>query len=131
MGSFATYLQHHYSFEPTQQTTHSSYGHSLEFSVKSRKHSTRTLSLIQNQVRFNKNLQTSTLAFNRGLNCTAATYIFTAPTCTTIIITSTLCIKCWEFQHFIPRFNKTSLLCRLVPISHHHHSTLVSSTPME
>jgi hypothetical protein len=38
----------------------------------------------------------------------AATYIFTAPTCTTNIIT-------WNLVHFIPRFNKTSLLCR-------HHS---------
>jgi hypothetical protein len=44
---------------------------------------------------------------------TAVTYIFTAPTCTTTIIT----LEPWalnaEFQHFIPRFNKTSLLADL------------------
>jgi hypothetical protein len=43
--------------------------------------------------------------------CTAATYIFTAPTCTTII-TLEPCALNAEFQHFIPRFNKISLLCR-------------------
>ncbi len=38
----------------------------IEFSVNSGKHSTRTLSLVQNQVKFKKNLQTNTLAFNAG-----------------------------------------------------------------
>jgi hypothetical protein len=42
---------------------------------------------------------------------TGATYIFTTPTCTTTIVTSN-CALAPEFQHFIPRFNKTSLLCR-------------------
>ncbi len=42
---------------------------------------------------------------------TAVTYIFTAPTCTTTIVTSNFCALNAEFQHFIPRFNKTSLLC--------------------
>jgi hypothetical protein len=43
-----------------------------------------------------------------------ATYIFTAPTCTTTIITLEPCALNAEFHHFIiiPRFyNKTSLLC--------------------
>ncbi len=34
--------------------------------------------------------------------CTAATYIFTAPTCTTNIITLEACALNAEFQHFIP-----------------------------
>jgi len=37
---------------------------------------------------------------------TAATYIFTTPTCTAAIITFA---PCAEFQHFISRFNKISL----------------------
>jgi hypothetical protein len=41
---------------------------------------------------------------------TAATYIFTAPTCTTTIITLEPCALNAEFQHFILRFNKISLL---------------------
>jgi hypothetical protein len=36
----------------------------------------------------------------------AAIYIFTAPACTTIIITLEPCALNAEFQHFIPRFNK-------------------------
>ncbi len=40
---------------------------------------------------------------------TAATYIFTAPTYTTTIITLELCPLNAEFQHFILRFNKVSL----------------------
>jgi hypothetical protein len=39
---------------------------------------------------------------------TGATYIFTTPTCTATIVTSN-CALAAEFQHFIPRFNKTSL----------------------
>jgi hypothetical protein len=42
---------------------------------------------------------------------TAATNIFTAPTCTTTIITLEPCALNAEFQHFILRFNKISLLC--------------------
>ncbi len=40
--------------------------HSLEFSVKSGKHGTSTLSLVQNRVRFKKYMQKSTSAFNMG-----------------------------------------------------------------
>ncbi len=40
----------------------------VEFSLKSGKHSTRTLSLVQNRVRFYKNLQESKLAFQGRLN---------------------------------------------------------------
>jgi hypothetical protein len=36
---------------------------------------------------------------------------FTAPTCTTTIITLGPCAFKAEFQHFILRFNKISLLC--------------------
>ncbi len=39
----------------------------------------------------------------------AVTYIFTAPTCTTTIITLEPCALNAEFQHFIPRFNKNFL----------------------
>jgi hypothetical protein len=42
--------------------------------------------------------------------CIAASYIFTAPTCTTTIITLEPCVLNAEFHHFIPRFNKISLL---------------------
>jgi hypothetical protein len=88
--------------------------HIIEFSVKSGKHGTRTLSLVQNRVRFLKTWKRSILASNRGWNSemhpffcgklsfilfwpplplflsasTAAAYIFIAPTCTTIIISS-------------------------------------------
>ncbi len=41
----------------------------------------------------------------------AATYIFTAPTCTTTIISLKPCALDAEFQHFILRYNKISLLC--------------------
>jgi len=41
----------------------------------------------------------------------AATYIFTAPTCTTTIIILELCALNAEFQHFIPIFDKIFLLC--------------------
>jgi hypothetical protein len=43
-------------------------------------------------------------------NSTADTYIFTAPNCTTTIISLELCALNAEFQHFILRFNKMSLL---------------------
>ncbi len=45
--------------------------------------------------------------------CTAVTYIFTPlTTCTTTIITLEPCALNAEFQYFIPRFIKISLLCR-------------------
>jgi hypothetical protein len=40
------------------------------------------------------------------------TYIFTALTCTTTIISLKPCAWNAEFQHFIMRFNKISLLCK-------------------
>jgi hypothetical protein len=40
------------------------------------------------------------------------TYIFTAPTCTPTIISLETCALNAEFQHFILRLNKTTLLCR-------------------
>jgi hypothetical protein len=43
--------------------------------------------------------------------CSAATYIFTAPAYTTTIIILEPCALNAEFQHFIPRNNKISLLC--------------------
>jgi hypothetical protein len=43
--------------------------------------------------------------------CTAPTYIFTARTCTTSIITLKPCALNAEFHHFILRFNKISILC--------------------
>jgi hypothetical protein len=83
----------------------------LEISVKSGKESTNTLSLVIHRLRFEKNLQKSTLTFKEGgpgvetqktsnfdgswvspclsfclSGSTAATSIFTAPTCTTTII---------------------------------------------
>jgi hypothetical protein len=43
---------------------------------------------------------------------TAATYIFTAPTCTTIIFTALEpCALNAEFHHFTLRFNRIPLLC--------------------
>jgi hypothetical protein len=42
---------------------------------------------------------------------TATTFIFTVPNCTTIIISLEPCAVNAEFQHFILRFNKMSLLC--------------------
>jgi len=51
------------------------------------------------------------LSFIRSfLFSTGVTYIFTAPTCTTIIITLKPCAFDAEFQHFILRLNKISLL---------------------
>ncbi len=49
------------------------------------------------------NWVSSCLSFSLSAS-SAATYIFTAPTCTVTIISL-------EFQHFIVRFNKFSLLC--------------------
>jgi hypothetical protein len=46
------------------------------------------------------------------LHCSAAsTYIFTGRTCPVTIITLEPCALNDEFQHFILRFNKISLLC--------------------
>jgi hypothetical protein len=42
---------------------------------------------------------------------TAATYIFTAPNCATTITSVEPCALNAEFQHFILRFYKMSLLC--------------------
>ncbi len=101
----------------------------IEFSVNSAKHSTRTLSLVQSRggggergVETQK--CTIVLVLNSFSSCfdplfpfflsasTAATNSFTAPTCTTTIITYLEpCALNAEFQHFIPRFNKISLLC--------------------
>jgi hypothetical protein len=44
-----------------------------------------------------------------------ATYIFTAPSCTTTIITLEPCALNAEFQHFILRFNK-NFLSLLIPL---------------
>jgi hypothetical protein len=41
-------------------------------------------------------------------------YIFTDPTCTTIIITLEFCVLNAEFQHFILRFNQISLFCEYI-----------------
>ncbi len=43
---------------------------------------------------------------------TIAAYIFTAPTCTTTIITLIYCALNAKFKHFVLRFNRISLLCR-------------------
>jgi hypothetical protein len=49
--------------------------------------------------------------FPERLHFTVATYIFTAPTCTTIVITLEPCALNAEFHNFIPTFNKNFLLC--------------------
>ncbi len=41
---------------------------------------------------------------------TVAAYIFTAPTCIARIISLEPCALNFDFQHFIPRFNKNFLL---------------------
>jgi hypothetical protein len=76
----------------------------------------RTLSLVTHRVRFKKNLQKSTLEFKGGWNSenwvsswrsfllsasTAAASIFTAPNCTTTIISLEPCALNAEFQHSI------------------------------
>jgi hypothetical protein len=113
----------------------------IEFSVKSRKQCTSTLSLVHNRMRFQKNLQRkSTLAFSRGVSnsemhhflcqtwvssgfdphlsffmsaSSAATYIFFH--CSYMYNYYNYLEPCSElnaeFQHFIPRLNKTSVLC--------------------
>jgi len=107
----------------------------IEFSVKSGKHSTKTLSLIQDRVRFKKickkvhsrGVKLRNVPFFLGGKLSfilfwpplslflsasrAATYIFVAPIYTTTIITLEPCALNAEFQHFIPIFNKISLLC--------------------
>ncbi len=52
----------------------------------------------------------SFLSFFFMSDSTAATYIFTSPTCTATIIPLQPCALNAEFQHFILRFNKISLL---------------------
>jgi len=111
----------------------------IEISVKSGKDSTSTLSLVIHRVRFKRNLQKSTLGFKgRGetqetidgfMSFTLSFFFFlSASHCYDIDFhcsylynyynsSRTLCIKCWdsafrtEFEHFILRFNKISLLC--------------------
>jgi hypothetical protein len=89
-------------------------------------------------VRLKQNLQKNTLAFNRGVKLRNApfflwwiefhpilspisffmnafsvvTYVFTTPTYTTTIKTPKPYALNVEFQHFIPKFNKISLLCK-------------------
>jgi len=92
----------------------------IELSVKEDKYSTRTLSLVIRRVRFKKNLPKSTLAFKGGVilrkpsilmvswvsSCpsfflstsTADTYIFTALTCTTTVISLEPCALNAELQ---------------------------------
>ncbi len=103
----------------------------LELSVKWEKHSTRTLSLVIHRVKLKKTCKKyisiqqgmklrklSILVVNWVSSClsfflsasTAATYIFTAPNGTTTIITLELCALNAEFQHFILRLIKMSLL---------------------
>ncbi len=107
----------------------------VDIRVIQEKHSTRTLSLLW----LKKNLQTSTLAFKGGRvklrkpsilvinwvsSClsfflsafTAATYIFTAPNCTTTIISLELCALNVDYKHFVLRFIKMSLLCGWIPL---------------
>jgi hypothetical protein len=57
------------------------------------------------------NWVSSCLSFSPSAS-SAATYIFSAPTCTTTIITLKPRALDAEFQHFILRFNKISLLCQ-------------------
>ncbi len=51
-----------------------------------------------------------TLSFFLSVS-TAVTYIFTAPTCTTMIVTLEPCALNDEFQRLILKFNEISLLC--------------------
>jgi hypothetical protein len=109
----------------------------LEFSVNSGKHSTRTLSLVQNRVSFLKKKQPakkSTLAFEGGLKLRNAPFLVLNWAsssfdplfperlhCSYIHFHCTYlynyynylepCALNAEFQQFIPRFNKTSSLC--------------------
>jgi hypothetical protein len=59
---------------------------------------------------FSVNQVSSCLSFFLSAS-TAATYIFTAPTCTVTITTLECSALNAEFQHFIPRFDKISFLC--------------------
>jgi len=62
------------------------------------------------------NWNSSCVSFFRSA-CIAATYIFTAPTCTTTIIILESRAIIAEFQHFIPRFNTLELANVCVPMS--------------
>jgi hypothetical protein len=96
----------------------------LEFFMKLGKHSIRTLSLVQNWVRFPKKkpankyisiqgkensekhqffVSSPALSFFLSASIAAATYIFAAPTCTTTIISLDPCALNAEFQHFTPK----------------------------
>jgi len=89
-----------------EQDTKTSY--KIEISVKSGKDSTKYPELVIHRVRFKKNLQkkyismvswvilvvnwvSSCLSFFLSASTAAATYIFTAPNCTTTIISLELC----------------------------------------
>jgi hypothetical protein len=61
------------------------------------------------QTSFSTKLSLTPLSFLSA--STAATYIFTATTCTAIINTLEPCALSAEFQHFVLRFNRISLLC--------------------
>jgi hypothetical protein len=53
------------------------------------------------------------LSFPLPQRLTAATYIFTAPTCTTTITSLEPCALSAEFQHFMPRINKNFIILRI------------------
>jgi hypothetical protein len=112
----------------------------LGFSIKSGKHGTKSLSLVRNRVRFQKKKPAKkyTLAFNGRSNSEmhhflcqtefhpvltpsfsfflsasiAATYIFHCSYMYNYYNYLKPCALNTEFQHFIPRFNITSLFCR-------------------
>jgi hypothetical protein len=119
------------------------YGHRfsgclVEFPVKSGKHGTSTLSLVQNRVRFLKNVLKSTLAFKGGVSNSEIPHFLCQTEFHPVLTPSFVfhgCLHwCWvyfrcsymynyynylepcalnaEFQHFIPRFNKNFLTLR-------------------
>jgi hypothetical protein len=111
---------------------------SVEFSVKSGKHGTSTLSLVQNRVRLKKNLQKSTLAFkgvvgsNSEMRTTFCAKLSFHPVLTPSFVFDGRLHCCYiyfhcsylynyynylepcalngESQHFIPRFNNKNCL---------------------
>ncbi len=108
----------------------------IKFFEKFGQHSTSSLSLVQNWVRFKKNLQKLILAFNRVSNLEMHHFLYQTKF-DPIFTSSSLFLKCSHcyhiyfhysymynyynyleryslnanFQHFIPRLNKISLLC--------------------
>ncbi len=101
---------------------------------KVRKTQHQTLILVIHRWDYKKKLAKKYISIQRGMelrkpsilvvNCvsscltfflstsTSATYIFTAPNCTTTIIILEPCALNAEYEHFILRFIKMSLLCR-------------------